>query len=106
MVAAPDIALDLVSTQGQRGPQNSPEVALGGVSEALQLCLLAATGSCYASLPAQLQHHMTQAMILHADNSDKSSTCAAMQLSISCCFAALAGWTLIETDLTDKGKMK
>ena len=43
MVAAPDIALDFLFPQGQSCPQNSPELALGGASEALQLCLLAAT---------------------------------------------------------------
>ena len=58
MVAAPDF--DLASMQAQRGPQHPPGVALGGASRALQLCQLAATESCCASLPAQLQHHMTQ----------------------------------------------
>ena len=73
MVAAPDTAVALVSMQAQRGPQNSPEVALGRVSQALQLCQLAATESCCASLPAQLQHHITQDIGSHANVGETSS---------------------------------
>ena len=84
MVAAPDTAL--VSMQAQGGPQNYPEVPLGGASEALQLGQLAATESCCASLPAQLQHHTTQHNSLACSSQQDKLHCAAVQLSTSCCF--------------------
>lgn len=70
MVAAPDTAL--APMQAQRGPQHPPGVALGAASRGLQLCQLAATEFCFASPPAQLQHHMTQGTSLHANVSKTS----------------------------------
>lgn len=56
-MAAPGIALGLVVWQGQRGPQKPLGACPGEASGALP-SQLAATESCCASQPAQLQHHM------------------------------------------------